>query len=104
MATEFKHDHDRVHCQSEKFPFFVSVFLWWKSMNKRITKNLIPISIIHLGQLHPGSGRCKDICVERKESQQGRETGCHGPSFGECISSLRNDLLHLIGCDLAESG
>lgn len=45
-------------------------------------------AVIHLGLLLPGSGRNEDICVERKESQQSRTTGCYGPSFGECTSTF----------------
>lgn len=83
-----------------RFHFFV--LFWWGCCYARCLlmavvllyclnmslKFFFPISIIHLGLLHLGSGRHKGVCVERKESKQSWETGCHGPSSGECIDSF----------------
>lgn len=55
-------------------------------------------AIIHLGLLLPGSGTNKDICVERKESQQSRTTGCYGPSFGECTSTFQTSAVFSSSC------
>lgn len=55
-------------------------------------------AIIHLGLLLPGSRRNEDICVERKESQQSRTTGCYGPSFGECTSTFQTSRVFSSSC------
>lgn len=36
-----------------------------------------------VGLLPPGSGRDKDLCMEREEGEQSGKAGCYGQSFGE---------------------
>lgn len=39
--------------------------------------------MFYVGLLPPGSGRDKDLCMEREEGQQSGEAGCYGQSPGE---------------------
>lgn len=41
--------------------------------------------MFYVGVLPLGSGRDKDLCMEREEGEQSGKAGCYGQSVGECF-------------------